>query len=125
MDSDTIRQMLAEATPGPWQIGELLPSMVFNWSVPPDHRDAVIADGATEANARLIAAAPDLAAEVLRLRLLLGQANSLLGQWGSFGCPDCGGDCASANPPVIGCLPQATASLLNDIRATLKEADNA
>ncbi|MQB00221.1 MAG: hypothetical protein GEU78_08005 [Actinobacteria bacterium] len=32
--------------------------------------------------------------------------------WRSFGCPVCGGDCASANPPVLSCpMTEARAAL--------------
>jgi hypothetical protein len=68
MTDEDLRALLDAATKGPWQPGEMLPNVVFNWSVPPDHPDATIAETRNEANARLIAAAPDLAAEVLRLR---------------------------------------------------------
>ncbi len=38
--------------------------------------------------------------------------NALM-RWQSTGCPDCGGDCASANPPVSCCI-------MRDTRASLK-----
>lgn len=31
-----------------------------------------------------------------------------LRRWESYGCPDCGGDCASANPPVACCIMRET-----------------
>lgn len=33
-------------------------------------------------------------------------------RWESYGCPHCGGDCASANPPVICCIMQETSAAL-------------
>lgn len=73
MDSDAIRKLLDEATPGPWRL--------YEDKCEEDEYRARIAGGifiladlngpnyAHQApNARLIAAAPDLAAEVLRLR---------------------------------------------------------
>jgi hypothetical protein len=94
MDNDTIRKLLDEATPGPWHSEEKpgmqamgLRSNIGVWA---DHRyNAALAlddddidpedecwlagiwgklSDKDRANARLIAAAPDLAAEVLRLR---------------------------------------------------------
>ncbi len=46
-------------------------------------------------------------AEVARLR-------GLLAHWQSYGCPVCGGDCASANPPVTLCIMRETAAALKD-----------
>jgi len=37
---------------------------------------------------------------------------TLLQRWYETGCPNCGGDCGSANPPVIGCIVQDTHKLL-------------
>jgi hypothetical protein len=36
------------------------------------------------------------------------QAVEVLRRWELSGCPDCVGDCSSANPPVIGCIMRAT-----------------
>ena len=46
-----------------------------------------------------------LAAERDRLR-------DVVLRWQHYGCPDCGGDCASANPPVSMCIMQATRAAL-------------
>lgn len=48
--------------------------------------------------------------EIKRLRIALLR-------WQNTGCPDCGGDCGDANPPVICCIMQET-------RAALGERDN-
>ncbi len=46
-----------------------------------------------------------LAAENARLR-------EALQRWQHYGCPDCEGDCGSANPPVVGCIMQETRAAL-------------
>lgn len=46
-------------------------------------------------------------AEIERLK-------GLLNRWEQCGCPDCHGDCASANPPVLGCIMQDTRAALNE-----------
>jgi hypothetical protein len=33
-------------------------------------------------------------------------------RWQSYGCPDCSGDCGSANPPVLCCIMQETRAAL-------------
>lgn len=73
IDTDDLRRIVAEATPGPWQQGEMVPNLVFAWNLPPDHEGACICDVCdasedSEANAALIALAPDLAAEILASR---------------------------------------------------------
>jgi hypothetical protein len=35
-----------------------------------------------------------------------------LKRWQSRGCPDCSGDCGSANPPVVGCIMRDTAAAI-------------
>lgn len=35
-----------------------------------------------------------------------------LERWRSYGCPDCSGDCGSANPPVSSCIMQETRAIL-------------
>ena len=37
---------------------------------------------------------------------------ALLQRWQSEGCPDCSGDCGSANPPVSMCIMQETRDVL-------------
>ena len=44
---------------------------------------------------------PDVAALIEALR-----------RWESYGCPDCGSDCGSANPPVSCCIMQETRAAL-------------
>lgn len=48
---------------------------------------------------------PALTAEVDRLR-------EALKRWQYSGCPDCGGDCGSANPPVMCCIMEETRAAL-------------
>lgn len=40
---------------------------------------------------------------VAALHVEIGRLRSRLSEFQSYGCPACGGDCASANPPVICC----------------------
>lgn len=79
MDSDAIRKLRDEATPGPWRVQRRYSFISHHdsnqvvWDVPKSTALSLVADtgGLTLSNtndARLIAAAPDLAAEVLRLR---------------------------------------------------------
>jgi len=42
-------------------------------------------------------------------------------RWQSYGCPDCSGDCGSANPPVFCCIMQETRAALA-LRATVDRA---
>lgn len=107
MDNDTIRKLLDAATPGPWKVCETtIHGAKYGgcWVEGPDVDDGdgrphgllipiTGSHGATsyttrlldrqphdhnDANARLIAAAPDLAAEVLRLRAELAAAREAL-----------------------------------------------
>jgi rubrerythrin len=39
-------------------------------------------------------------------------------RWQNYGCPDCGGDCASANPPVTCCIMRETAAALTQKEKT-------
>lgn len=49
-------------------------------------------------------------AEVARLKDELTKAHRVIELFESFGCPVCGGDCASANPPVMSCPMQQARS---------------
>lgn len=73
MNSEDIRKMLDEATPGPWDLFHVpeipvagITSRTGDICKMSNHYEW--RGGETVTNARLIAAAPDLAAEVLRLR---------------------------------------------------------
>lgn len=45
--------------------------------------------------------------ETLALRARIEELKDALNGLLIYGCPACGGDCASANPPVIGCPMEA------------------
>lgn len=75
MTDDELRALLAGATPGPWRVDELSHTSWWvrtdigreaNWPV--CHLGANHPPDVQRPNAALLAAAPDLAAEVLRLR---------------------------------------------------------
>lgn len=77
MDCDAIRKLLDEATPGPWSLHATRRQMIThisagNWTDFASVCTRLVGDDDPDpeglANARLIAAAPELAAEVLRLR---------------------------------------------------------
>ena len=72
MTPDEIKRLIAEATPGPWMVGPVDDTVVSG----ADGSEIAAIDGdynepdlwpIMEANARLIAAAPDLATQVVRL----------------------------------------------------------
>lgn len=46
-------------------------------------------------------------AEIERLR-------AVLSRWQYSGCPDCSGDCGSANPPVMCCIMEETRAALGE-----------
>jgi hypothetical protein len=52
-----------------------------------------------------------------RLAAMLKEAKEALRRWLDSGCPDCGGDCANANPPVALCIMQDTSALLASLEA--------
>ena len=47
-------------------------------------------------------------AEIAKLR-------ALLKRWMQSGCPDCGGDCASAIPEVSSCIVRDTRAALSEV----------
>ncbi len=54
-------------------------------------------------------------AENGKLRARIEELKDALNGLLIYGCPACGGDCASANPPVIGCpMEAARAAYLGD-----------
>lgn len=81
LTTEQVRELLDKATPGPWEAesGHEQRNGVLYWQVQ-DDSDCIMQNqfcytrGDAEANARLIAASPDLAREVLRLREALKQA---------------------------------------------------
>ena len=80
--TDELRGILADATPGPWRVESGDPVSCGNrYFQIEDSMDAIMSNygcftgGSHEANARLIAAAPDLAAEVIRLRAIIASCN--------------------------------------------------
>jgi hypothetical protein len=95
-------------TPGPWDIqahaydkriavGIGLVEGPNGYDVAEVYADDCDRDEAL-ANARLIAAGPEMV-EALR-------------RWMHTGCPNCSGDCGSANPPVMSCIMVETSRLL-------------
>jgi hypothetical protein len=68
MTNEQIREMLEAATPGPWRDGQEGNIRVYGPDGMAEHSGLIANVFKGRANARLIAAAPDLAAEVLRLR---------------------------------------------------------
>lgn len=56
-------------------------------------------------------------------KLMVTAADALAGlrvaleRWEAYGCPDCGGDCASANPPVSCCIMRETHDALAALKA--------
>lgn len=115
---DDLRAKAQAATPGEWQAKHYAES---NTPVVcgPDHdmggwTDAfVVAEPKgmkQKENATYIAAASPAA--VLDL---LAERDALLAallRWQHSGCPDCSGDCGSANPPVMCCIMQETRAAL-------------
>ena len=81
--------MSAEHTPGPWEATLGASGMT---AVEADN-GTIVASYVSEADARLIASAPDL----------LEALHGLI----VFGCPACNGDCGAANPPVLACPIQS------------------
>lgn len=43
-------------------------------------------------------------------------ARAALQRWQYYGCPDCGGDCASANPPIACCIMRETHEALTSAK---------
>lgn len=70
MNTDEIEKLLAEATPGPWDVDPhgIDDCMGDVWL----GEEIRVCENVTAEDARLIAMAPDLAAEVVRLRKALG-----------------------------------------------------
>ena len=119
----------AKHTPGPWVIGSSEGRVLSHWdgigyweianatvtNFRGDSGEMYFAGGTQEANARLIAAAPDL---LEALEGLEGYVEGII----EDGCPKCGGDCSEANPPVSFCpIQQANKDLLK-ARAAIAKA---
>lgn len=93
MTDEELQKLLAEATPGPWIHDEEDQGKYgVNYSIL--RKDNILYDVAEmvgyEADARLIAAAPDLAREVLALRKVAETASAMLNHpgWGTVVCTD-------------------------------------
>lgn len=94
LSGEQIKSMSApQFTPGPWSLHRRVKDDCLV------HANGYgVCDVRSEANAHLIAAAPELYEALVALR--------------GYGCPVCNGDCASANPTVVGCpMQQASAAL--------------
>lgn len=75
-----------------------------------------------DANAALIALAPDLARIAIAAKELAEQTIKCAAYLNGMiedGCPRCGGDCSSANPPVLSCPMKLFQDDLNETRAAL------
>jgi len=46
----------------------------------------------------------------------IGDLEEALSNLMIYGCPDCGGDCAAANPPVLGCPMKAAFVVLEKLK---------
>ena len=108
-------------TPGPWRVGPVDDTRVED----ADGNEVAQIDGdynqpetwpLMEANARLIAAAPDL---YEALEITIGYIEWMI----EDGCKQCGGDCSSANPPVQYCPIRIMRSDLDTARAALTKAE--
>lgn len=78
---------------------------LYNWLLNGKPKPRVIEFGEGDFPAQ----AYSVTGDVERLR-------AILRRWQAYGCPDCGGDCGSANPPVICCIMQETRSILEASR---------
>lgn len=56
------------------------------------------------------------AAEIAKLQARIDALVEALKRWEQSGCPDCGGDCASANPPVSLCIMRETSAAIEAAR---------
>jgi len=105
MDWQRLKKDREAGTPGPWgcKDGDIVP-------VGRDTDDVIstLYQGTPDADARRIARVPDLEALALAGRELAEAVEQAQHQ----GCEVCGGDCASANPPVCYCPMQARAAAL-------------
>ena len=124
--------MLEKATPGPWRIGKRSSCEVREMSGARvcTTFTSVMSDYKDEVNAALIALAPDLAAEVIRLRAREAKARSLLDGWSNVavhcditdGMCCCGDDMKGhANPMDCGHSPVDHGAHVTD--ALLMETD--
>lgn len=130
-DLDKIEKAAKAATPGEWMIhwgagdgyvGQIEPNITrWNGVSKPasDHgRNNAIHIVATQPRAILSLISDHRAAlaEVERLRGLLSEAGKVVEWFESWGCPNCGGDCASANPPISLCIMRAASDLSTRIK---------
>jgi len=65
-------------------------------------------DWSSESRAAFAAMRPHFA----RFAAQNARMREALSRWQSYGCPDCGADCASANPPVSCCIMRETRDAL-------------
>lgn len=54
--------------------------------------------------------------ELDSLRERVEKLEAVLRRWESYGCPNCGGDCSSVNPPVSSCIMKETRCVLENSR---------
>lgn len=122
MTPEQVAALAADATPGPWAVEY---ENGVCWVVDPNGERIVKVvpwpHGVTEKDAAFIAAAHDMADLIARMDEALRAADALallVNNAIRDGCPACGGDCASANPPVVLCPQQVREAALAAYRAT-------
>mgnify|MGYP000642778256 CR=1 FL=1 len=134
---EAVKAALELATPEPWVVGASEGRVLSHWegigyweianaveiSFRGDSGVEYSAGGTQEGNAALIAMAPALARDWLRLKKVEEAGNVLVGYAEGMiedGCPKCGGACSGANPPVSFCPIRTIMSDIAAFRAAVE-----